>query len=326
MLTAYAARGGGLNRVTIAPGAAPPDDLVWLDLLDPTAEEDRSVEAMVGASVPTREEMVEIEPSSRLYVEGAGRYMTASLLCNADHPAPHLSAVTFILTPRALVTVRYDSPRPFELFAARAAKGQAGPAPETPEDTLIGLFDAIVDRLADILEVIGADVERLSQTIFRRIGPQAYRKPYVALLKEIGRKGDLNAKARESLVTVQRVLLYLSGEANGERPAKDAQRQLRAMQRDVASLTEHANFLNDKITFLLDAMLGMVSLAQNDIVKLFSVMSVVFLPPTLVGTVYGMNFQHMPELSWPYGYPLALALMVLSAVLPYVFFKWRGWL
>jgi magnesium transporter len=326
MMTAYAAREAALERIEARPGAALPEGVLWIDLLRPTPEEDAFVEKIVGASVPTREEMVEIEPSSRLYVEGQARYMTASLLCAIDQGAARLTPVTFILTQNALVTVRYDEPKPFDWFAARVCKGNGATPIRTAEAVLMGLFDAIIDRLADVLEHVGDEVDQLSQTIFSRLGAQAYRKPYQDLLKSIGGKGDLNSKARESLVTLQRVLLYLSTEIDGTRPSKEALRQLKPMQRDVASLTEHANFLNDKITFLLDAMLGMVGLAQNDIVKLFSVMAVVFLPPTLVGTVYGMNFDHMPELRWAFGYPFALVLMVASAIVPYLFFKWRRWL
>jgi magnesium transporter len=323
MIIVYAAREGALAQVALTEGRVP-DDAVWIDLLEPTPEEDKLVEAAVGASVPTRDEMVEIEPSSRLYVESGARYMTASVLCNVDTATPVLSAVTFIVTKQALVTVRYDDPKPFQIYSTRACKAQAGE--RTPEAVLIGLFDAIVDRVADILEHVGADVDNLSRIIFQRTGSQAYRKPYQELLKAIGRKGDLTSKSRESLVTLQRVFLYLTAEIEGAKPSKETKSQIRTLQRDAASLTEHASFLNDKVTFLLDAMLGMVGLAQNDIVKLFSVMAVVFLPPTLVASIYGMNFELMPELKWAYGYPFALGLMVVSAILPYLFFKWRRWL
>lgn len=326
MLIVYVARDGGLQRFEPVAGEPLPDDVVWIDMITPTPEEDHLVEATVHASVPTREEMVEIEPSSRLYVEDGARYMTAAVLCHVETRMPKLSAVTFILTATALVTVRYEDPRPFALFAARACK-QHGPAlGKTPELVLLGLFDAIIDRIADILEHVGADVDELSHLIFERAGAQAYRKPYQELIKLIGRKGDLLSKSRESLVTLQRIVLYLSAEIEGVKPAKETRAQLRPMQRDVASLAEHATFLTSKVTFLLDAMLGMVSLAQNDIVKLFSVMAVVFLPPTLVASIYGMNFDVMPELKWRYGYPFALMLMFISAVLPYIFFKWRRWL
>lgn len=323
MMIVYAAREGALAVVEPIDGQLP-EDVVWIDLIAPTPEEDKLVEAAIGASVPTRDEMIEIEPSSRLYVEGGARYMTASVLSAVDEAIPKLAAVTFILAKRALVTVRYDYPKPFEMFASRACKAQAGE--RTPEAVLAGLFDAIVDRVADVLEHIGADVDDLSHIIFQRAGSQAYRKPYQELLKMIGRKGDLNSKARESLVTLQRVFLYLTAEIDGVKPSKETKSQIRTLQRDAASLTEHAGFLNDKITFLLDAMLGMVGLAQNDIVKLFSVMAVVFLPPTLVASIYGMNFEMMPELKWPHGYPFALGVMLVSAILPYLFFKWRRWL
>ncbi|MFD1702798.1 magnesium transporter CorA family protein [Methylopila henanensis] len=326
MLYAYVLRDGALQRNEPAPGAPPPADALWIDLFAPTPEEDALVEATVRASVPTREEMVEIEPSSRLYLEDGARYMTASVLCNVVAGQPKLSAVTFILTRSTLVTVRYDDPTPFSMFSARACKANGVTPPKTPEGVMLGLFDAIVDRLADILEHVGADVDELSAIVFERAGAQAYRKPYQELLKMIGRKGDLVSKTRESLVTLQRVANYLVAEIEGVKPAKETKAQLRPLQRDVVSLTEHADFLSNKITFLLDAMLGLVGLAQNDIVKLFSVMAVVFLPPTLVASIYGMNFQAMPELNWTFGYPYALGLMLVSAIVPYLFFKWRRWL
>ncbi|GLK56464.1 magnesium transporter [Methylopila capsulata] len=326
MLIVYVARDGALQRVDPSPGEALPSDLVWIDLISPTPDEDKLVEATIGAGVPTREEMVEIEPSSRLYVENGARYMTASVLCHVDTRMPLLSAVSFILTPKALVTVRYEDPKPFSLFAARACKANGVQPIRSPEGVLLGLFDAVIDRVADILERVGADVDELSHLIFERAGAQAYRKPYQELLKLIGRKGDLLSKSRESLVTLQRVVLYLSAEIEGVKPSKETKAQLRPMQRDVASLIEHAGFLANKVTFLLDAMLGMVSLAQNDIVKLFSVMAVVFLPPTLVASIYGMNFEAMPELQWRLGYPMALGLMLVSAIVPYIVFKWRRWL
>jgi magnesium transporter len=325
MMIVYVPRGGGLERVELGPDPALPSDFVWIDLIAPTPQEDRLVETRIGGAVPTREEMVEIEPSSRLYAEDGARYMTASLLCAVEGAKPYLTAVTFILTAKALVTVRYDEPKSFTLFSSRACKASASGL-QTPEMVLLGLFDTIVDRLADILEHVGSDIDELSHVAFERAGAQSYRKPYQQLLKMIGRKGDLLSKSRESLVTVQRVILYLAAEIDGAKPTKELKAQLRSMQRDVAALTEHADFLMNKVTFLLDAMLGMVSLAQNDIVKLFSVMAVVFLPPTLVASIYGMNFTVMPELAWVYGYPFALALMLVAAVVPYLIFKWRRWL
>jgi magnesium transporter len=131
---------------------------------------------------------------------------------------------------------------------------------------------------------------------------------------------------RESLVSIGRLLSFVTTEAEGMRWAKDTRSQLQSMQRDIQSLSDHASYLTAKITFLLDAMLGVVSIEQNNIIKIFSVAAVVLMPPTLVASVYGMNFKYMPELDWAAGYPMALLLMVIAAVMPYTFFKWKKWL
>ena len=149
---------------------------------------------------------------------------------------------------------------------------------------------------------------------------------YADILTTIGRKGDLTSKVRESLVSIGRVVTFVSAAVDGVKWSKDMREQLKTMQRDVASLTDHASYLSSKITFVLDAMLGVVNLEQNNIIKLFSVMAVVLMPPTLIASIYGMNFKSMPELEHPLGYPLALLAMVAAAVLPYVFFKWKRWL
>jgi magnesium transporter len=146
------------------------------------------------------------------------------------------------------------------------------------------------------------------------------------ILKDLGKKGDLNSKVRESLVSIGRLVLFLANEAEGLRLQKDQRTLVKSMQRDVVSLTDHASYLSNKVTFLLDAILGMVNLEQSNVIKIFSVAAVVLLPPTMVASIYGMNFRHMPELDWTYGYPLALGLMLASAILPYAFFKWRKWL
>ena len=325
MLVAYVPRGTVLERIEVQPGQSVPEGAVWLDLLTPTLDEDSIVEASIGIAVPTREEMAEIEPSSRLYIENGARYMTATVIRAADSDTPATTVVTFILGGGRLVTVRYEDPRPFAIAATRlsryCAPGVAG------ESVLIDLLDAIIDRAADILERIGTDVDNVSQRIFEydstKDGPQ---RGYKEILKTIGKKGDLNSKVRESMVSIGRLVLFLANEAEGLKLQKDQRSLLKSMARDVSSLTDHASFLANKITFLLDATLGMVTLEQNNVIKIFSVVAVVLLPPTMVASVYGMNFRYMPELDWTLGYPFALALMLCSAVLPYTFFKWKKWL
>jgi len=322
MLSVYVPHGASLDRVPVASGDQVPDSAIWFDLNQPTQTEDKLVESVVGISVPTREEMQEIEVTSRLYVENGARYMTATLMCQSDTDTPKTTAVTFILSGHRLITVRYDEPRPFMIVGSKLAR--VCPAGINGESVLMELLDAVIDRAADILERIGAEVDRVSRDIFEPETDET--RSHQEILKAIGRKGDLTSKVRESLVSIGRVLLYLANEADSMRWAKDIRSQLRGMQRDVQSLSDHASYLSSKITFVLDALLGVVSIEQNNIIKIFSIAAVVLMPPTLVASIYGMNFKHMPELDWQLGYPLAIVLMLIAAALPYVFFKWKNWL
>jgi magnesium transporter len=324
MLSVYVPQGTSLERIQIAHGGAIPESGIWFDLVTPTLTEDKLVERHLGIAVPTREEMQEIEVTSRLYVENGARYMTAVLMCQSESDAPKTTPVTFILSGHRLITVRYDDPRPFMIVGNRL--GRTCPTGANGESVLMDLLDAIIDRSADILERIGADVDQVSHDIFEPDTGIERSRSYRDILKALGRKGDLTSKVRESLVSIGRVLLYLANEADSMRWAKETRAQLRGMQRDVSSLSDHAAYLTNKITFLLDAMLGVVNLEQNNIIKIFSVAAVVFMPPTLVASIYGMNFHAMPELSWQFGYPIALLVMLLAAVLPYYFFKWKKWL
>jgi len=326
MLSVFVPSETSLKKAATADLAALPDGAVWIDLVKPTADEDHAVERLAGIAVPTREDMQEIEISSRLYMENGARYMTATLMCSSDSENPRTTAVTFILAGHRLVTVRYDAPKPFLLVENKLARGC--PAGITGEMVLMELLDAVIDRNADILERAGADMDAISHDIFEPEGAArtGHAKRYSDILIAIGRKGDLTSKVRESLVSVGRVVTFVTAAIDGAKWSKDMREQLKTMQRDVISLTDHASFLSNKITFVLDAMLGVVNLEQNNIIKLFSVMAVVLMPPTLIASIYGMNFKIMPELEWQHGYPIALAMMVLAAVLPYVFFTWKRWL
>src|SRR5580692_2110956 len=324
MLSVNVPRGTTLERINHETEAEVPDRAVWLDLITPTQPEDKMVERALGIAVPTREEMQEIEVTSRLYVENGARYMTATLMCNSDTEAPRTTAVTFILSGHRLVTVRYDEPKPFAIVGAKLAR--MCPSTVTGETVLMDLLDAVIDRAADILEKISADVDTVSHDILESEGGMSRSQSFKDILKSIGLRGDHTSKVRESLVSIGRLLLYLAAEADSMKWAKDQRAAIKGMQRDVQSLSDHATYLSQKINFLLDAMLGVVSLEQNNIIKIFSVAAVVLMPPTLVASIYGMNFKHMPELDYDFGYPFALVLMVLAAIVPYVFFKWMKWL
>src|SRR4051795_11267317 len=241
-----------LRKVSPVDLTALPDNAVWIDLVKPSAEEDHAVERLAGIAVPTREDMQEIEISSRLYIENGGRYMTATLMCAADTQNPRTTAVTFILVGHRLVTVRYDEPKPFMLVENKLARSCG--AGITGEAVLMELLDAVIDRNADILERAGSDLDGISHDIFEPAGTArtGHAKRYSDILIAIGRKGDLTSKVRESLVSIGRLVAFLSAVVEGSKWSKEMREQLKTMQRDVASLSDHASYLSNKITFTLD--------------------------------------------------------------------------
>jgi magnesium transporter len=323
MIQSYVRDNGRLRPVDGAPD--PLDGLVWIDLIDPTDEEEAGLEARLGIDLPSKEDMEEIEISSRLYREDGAVFMTAILPAQADGDDPHVAPVSFVLTHDQLITVRYHDPRAFATFAARARKVAAGY--DTPDGVLVALLEAIVDRLADILERTGRDIDRISRGVFKHGGARPTKsRDFQKVLEDLGRAGDLTSNLRDSLVTLERMSGYLAQVAIQRKCPEDTRESIKTLSRDVHSLSDHSGFLSQKITFLLDATLGMISIEQSAIIKIFSVVAFVFLPPTLIASIYGMNFEVMPELGWRFGYPMAIAMMVASAVLPYLFFKHRGWL
>lgn len=324
MLYAFTPRDAHVERTEIFSGQALPANVLWFDLFEPTAEERARIETELGVSLPSREEMKEIEPSSRLYTEGEAVYMTATVLNRADDPNPSADPITFVLARRTLVTLRYVDPRAVTSFATRIARQPASCA--SAEEGLIGLIEAFVDRFADILERVSLELDQTSRLIFDP-RPGSGERDMQSVLKTLGRNDDLASTTRESLLSVSRVARFLNTifEAAGKKDSKELRARLKTLDRDITSLAEHASFESNKVNFLLNATLGMINIEQNRIIKLFSVAAVVFLPPTLVASLYGMNFRHMPELDWAFGYPMAIGLMILSAVVPYLFFKRKGW-
>jgi magnesium transporter len=323
MLTVYdSARGTLLRR----ENASVDTEAVWIDLLNPTKEEDLQVERALGLSVPTREEMAEIEASSRLYHESGAHYMTAVVLHQRDSEPSVATPVTFIIAGNRLVTVRYEEPRAFKMFLGRAQKSDT--ACGSGVAVMVGLLEAIIDREADRVERIQGDVDKLSQNIFETKDDRTRTRTrrFDVTIKLIGREGELTSRSRESLLSLHRLLTYLAHAMSERGDDKALRARVKTADRDVQSLADHIGYLSTKITFLLDATLGMINNEQNKIIKIFSVLAVALMPPTLVGTIYGMNFRHIPELEWIWGYPFALALMVFSAVLPWWFFKRQGWL
>lgn len=323
MIQAYRKENGRL--IPVESGAAMTEDIIWIDVVSPSPEEERQLEAQLGTPIPTREDMEEIEISSRLYKENEAIYMTAILPALVDADDPHLEPVSFVLSGQRLITIRYHEPRAFRTFPQRAARVSMGC--DSGETALIALLEVVVDRLADILENAGKDIDRISRKIFRKSETEPGKnKDFQSVLEAVGRKGDLTSSIRDSLVTLERLVVFLGQETIQHKTAKTSRERIRILGHDIRSINDYAGFLAAKITFLLDATLGMISIEQNAIIKIFSVAAVIFLPPTLIASIYGMNFEVMPELGLPFGYPMALGMMVVSAILPYVYFKRRGWL
>ena len=321
MIRSFATADAQLRETGADPRTA--DGAVWFDLMAPTRDEEKALEHRLCVELPTREDMQEIEISSRLYTRDKAHFMTALIPSHTDDDDAVLEPVTFVLSPAALVTIRYVEPRAFSVYPQRAERAEG--QPHTPVTILMGLLETVVDRIADILERVGAEVDQISRATFGVPGRAAPRRSdHRATLGAIGRKGDLNSNLRASLLTLDRMAAFLGPRLLGE--GKDVRELLKLVVSDVRSLSDHSDFIGQKITFLLDATLGLINLDQNGIIKIFSVASVIFLPPTLIASIYGMNFDVMPELHMRFGYPMALGMMVMSAILPYLYFKHRGWL
>jgi magnesium transporter len=308
-----------------------PEGVVWIDLYDGTPAEIAFVERTTGLHVPSLAELSEIESSSRLYSEGTALYLSTPIVFRAtagDDPVS--TPVGFVLSPERLITVRFE---PIPVFAAMQDRvGKPEIVHGSAAGAFIAIVEALVDRMADVLEHVGADLDLVSHRIFRdNAARSGTRRParedadLRALLRRIGRGGDLASKIRDSLLGIGRIAPYVGSLAADWLPA-EVKPHIETVRQDVASLSDYDMHLVSKVQLLLDATLGLINIEQNNIIKVLTVVSVVGVPPTLVASMYGMNFKHMPELDWAWGYPYGLALIVASAIGPLLWFKLRGWL
>ncbi len=302
----------------LAPGWRLPNDAIWIDLIAPTRDEDLAVEEALGLSVPTREEMVELEASSRLYRENGATYVTADIIHHGDADLPTLDPVTFILTPGPLVTIRYFDPKPFSMVLDKV--GREPELCRSGADLFLNLMEAVIDRASDILSANAARVEVIGEQIF---GGRPVR--FERLLNRLGRAQIANARIEQSLAGFARLFSFVTLDERVE-AAPTAREHLRSLTADASSLLSHNQSIAAAINFQLSAALGLINIQQSSILKIFSVVTVCLMPPTLIGAIYGMNFDHMPELRWAWGYPLALAAMAVSGLAPLLWFKQKGWL
>jgi magnesium transporter len=322
MIAGFAPAGGRLRSV--GDSLADLGALVWIDLLNPSAEEEAMLEAQLSVDIPTREEMQRLEVSGRLYREEDAVVMTATLPARTDSDDLLMAPVAFVIVGGKLITVRYHEPRVFKTFPQRAGESNLGCA--NGETVFLALLEATVDRLTDILERAEEEVDGISRAIFRSEPSKSVRRDLMDTLQLIGRKGDLCSNIRLCVLSLQRMAGFWAQVLADKGNSKELRGRVRTLEHYLQSLGDHSSFVSQKVTFLLDATLGMINIEQSNIIKIFSIAAGVFLPPTLIASIYGMNFSFMPELRWAYGYPLAGVLMLASGLLPFWYFKRRGWL
>jgi magnesium transporter len=299
----------------------------WLDLLDPTNEERTSVERNYGLKLPSREELSEVESSSRISEENGVLFLSMPIVSHVHAIEEAPSPIGFVLSKEILITIRYTQLRSFDAVAAKFSKNEAR---GSSVDAFATIVDEMVDLSADLLEGIAAELDAVSRSVFlktrtRRHHPTRSNDALHRTLIEVGNAGERLSRIRGSVLGLQRILPFVS-EPERDWIPNNMRSRLRTAQTDLLSLTDYETHLSDKVQFLLDAVLGFISTKQNDIFTVLTIVSVIGIPPTLVASIYGMNFKNMPELDWAWGYQFGLALIVLSTILPFLWFKWRGWL
>lgn len=325
MINLYHKTENGIQSLVITDTDTVPRGTLWIDICNPTLEEEKSIENQLGIEIPSKEEVWKNEVLNRFYRENNISYMTAAIINKVDTPYPQISAITFILAADYLVTIRYIQPTSFQHFSVRLMRYpmQFSNGAEIFE----GLMEEIITRIAHNSEIVVDMLDALSHDIFgARTFSNNRKNPSEVMqnvLQRLGICNDLNSKINESLHSFQRMLVFFKESHDS---GKEMRHAIRTLNNDMQALTRQTDFLADKITFQLDATLGMINVEQNMIIKIFSVVAVFFLPPTLVSSIYGMNFSLMPELNWSYGYPVAISFMVLCAVIPFLYFRRKGWL
>lgn len=316
MLTAYVLRADGkLDSSVIEEDSQLVPEALWLDLVEPSEAERRWIEQSYEQALPTGEAMAEIEASSRFFKDTDGLHLRSYFLQESPNDPKNLN-VAFVLNRGRVFTVREDDLVTFRTFRERA-KLTPGLV-RNAVSVLLQLFETKVDRLADLLEDLHTELEGLSGRVFR-----GKERDLEDLMTRLARAQDVNDKTRLSLRDKQRALSFLL--RSGECPDEESP-LLHEILVDIDSLSAHSAFLFDKMGFLINATVGLISIQQNKIIKIFSIAAVVFLPPTLVASIYGMNFHAMPELAWTYGYSMSLGLMVGAGAGVYWYFKRKGWL
>jgi magnesium transporter len=298
-------------------------DACWIDLVDPTSTETAAFEKAFGLRVPTQEELSEIETTSRLQVDHDALYMTAPLIVAAGDE-PWIAAPTgFVLSKTILLTVRYVQSTIFDSVSKELTVDRLGPTL-----AYVRVLEELVDHMADLLEASSQALDDASHVIFRRDNLKRLSRETLflrQLLVRTGRTSERMARVNYTLVCLDRMAKFTI-ERGREWVAPDQISRLQSASADIASLEQYAHGVVDRIQLLQDAATGIINVGQNEVMKILTVASVAGIPPVLIAGIYGMNFKNMPELNWVWGYPFALFLIVLTTLLPLIWFKWKGWI
>jgi magnesium transporter len=326
MLTAFTCATGRPARVANVTDTEDLRKAVWIDLLDPTADEERLTEEATGLIVPSRAEVSEIESSSRLNLRDDVLYLSMPMVSMAD--GPRGVSVGFVLSKDRLITVRFASITVFDNFILKLEREP--PAKGSGAHILLGILEALVDREADVLETAQLDLDNISHRVFalgrnQDTGRKMEDRMLRATLSRIGQISDVITHIREAQLGAARLLPFIEANTRDWLPAELGPR-ISALIRDIESVNEFNRSLSDKLQFLLDATLGFINIAQNNVMKVMTIASVAGIPPVLIAGIYGMNFKHIPELDWAWGYPFAWALILVSTLIPLLVFWWRKWI
>ncbi len=326
MMTVFFRQGERLEQVFVRPNHDLPPNPVWIDLHNPSFDEERRIRQILGIAIPNRDEIWRNHITNHMYSQDGVAYMNAAVLHKTDSRHPRTSAITFIAADACLVTIRYIYPTSFEHFQRRlTAHPEQFP---TTDHILEGLLEEMVARVAFHAELIEDGLDDLAHKVFddhafenKQGNPSVIMR---GLLRKLGNLNQLNAKTHESLNSLLRLQTFYREELGAEQPYLT--RRLSVLLHETQTLADQSGFLASQISFQLDASLGMISVEQNLISKIFTIAAVFFLPPTLISSIYGMNFQHMPELSWPWGYPMAVGLMIVAAGGTWFWFRKKEWI
>ncbi|WP_150496679.1 CorA family divalent cation transporter [Roseibium aquae] len=321
MIVAYCPSASGLERVELSAGTPLPATSVWIDLHSPTEDEQAAAEKLMGAAIPKRDEMRSIESSARLYDEPGALVMTAPMPVSSVERGTDQGLVTFVLSSKRLVTVRHGNIKSLDLLSRLVQSDQTvqhmGPA------VFFSLMEIMVDGTAEAMERASADHDKLALHVFED-GVSSRRTPvYQEAIRGQGRLSLTVAALHDVCASLARLLLFLDAHAAKVALSDPQKASLQLFGRDIHSIKEHGDALDAKLNYLLDATVGLISLEQNQIGKIFSFLGVIFLPPTLIASVYGMNFENIPELQWRMGFWFSIMMMVTSVLLTFLFFRWR---